>query len=294
MQHLRTIDTPDSSVTPCPTDTYTGLNNPSSPSVVRSAAPHVEPDAPTSGHESPLAAHASAAAARTPSLVRPSIAKRFFATPTAATLARTPRWHARPNLCAHVRSSVYLGPGANKAGETETASRGDRMRGMGGGRERGNLRVEDAVAVHQKDVREEMRFGAPEVSEEAEERLGFSEGEVAGDVRYVQLHPRVRLVHHLERRQGEDNERGARVGLRLLYKRDVDAADERARGGVDEVGVDTLASPVPHQRRPPPAQHAPAQRARAARHGRRGRRSARSALGAQIAEGRKAPPGGGT
>ena len=55
MQHVRTSETPDSSVTPCPTDTYTGLNP--SPSVVRIAAPHVEPDAPTSGHESPLAAH---------------------------------------------------------------------------------------------------------------------------------------------------------------------------------------------------------------------------------------------
>ena len=33
---------------------------------------------------------------------------------------------------------VYLGPRANGTRETDTASRGDQVRDMGGGRERGN------------------------------------------------------------------------------------------------------------------------------------------------------------
>ena len=39
---------------------------------------------------------------------------------------------------AHLRGVVYLGPRANGTRETGTASRGDQMRYMGGGRERGN------------------------------------------------------------------------------------------------------------------------------------------------------------
>jgi len=43
----------------------------------------------------------------------------------------------------------------------------------------------------------------------------------------------VSLVDDLERGQREHDERGARVGLRVLDERDVDAADQSDRGRVD-------------------------------------------------------------
>ena len=148
------------------------------------------------------------------------------------------------------------------------------------------LRMEYAVAVDKNEVREEMRLGAPKLSEEVKERPRLPEGEVAGDVRQVELDPRVRLVDDLERRQREDNESGARFSLRVLHERNVDATDQGARGRIDEVGVDTLASPLAHLRRPPPAQQAPAERARAARHV-PGRPTLSSALGANNRRGPK-------
>lgn len=66
--------------------------------------------------------------------------------------------------------------------------------------------VEDAVAVDEDDVREEVRAGRAQAVEEGEQVGRLAEGEVARNVRQRELHHFKVLVHDV---QAGGEERGA-------------------------------------------------------------------------------------